>query len=74
MKSRGGGGRADLELVEAQREVQDVGELPGQSLLLLQVLSGSGAGAGEDVQQTLQAGLCGDALESTSLVSGQTVT
>lgn len=53
---RGGRG-ADLELIETQRKVQDVGELTSQSLFLLQMLSGSRARAGEDVQEIQQTGL-----------------
>lgn len=51
-----GGRGADLELVESQREVQDVGKLTSQRLFLLQVLSRGRVGAGEDVQEAMQAG------------------
>lgn len=38
--------------------MQDVGELTSQSLFLLQLLSRGGSRAAEDVQKTLQTGLC----------------
>ena len=41
----------DLEFVEAQCEVEDLGELPGQGLLLLQVLRGGAARPGERHQE-----------------------
>lgn len=46
--------RSHLQLVEAQREVKDLGELPRQRLLLLQVLCGATAGAGQESQQAVQ--------------------
>lgn len=50
-----------LQLVEAQREVQDLGELPGQGLLPLQVLGGVVVGlAGQRSQEAAQRRLCGD--------------
>lgn len=45
------GGGADLELVEAQCEVQDVGELASQCLFLLQLLRHRRVATGEDVQE-----------------------
>lgn len=49
---------SNLELVEAEREMQDLGELLGEGLLLLQVLSGSVRRAGQRLQQALQGFLC----------------
>lgn len=51
------GGGADLELVEAQREVQDVGELASQCLFLLQLLCHRRVAAGEDVQEKAETGV-----------------
>lgn len=48
------GGNSHLELVEAQREVEDLGELFGQSLLPLQMLSGCEGWARQRLQQALQ--------------------
>lgn len=43
-----------LQLIEAQREMQNLCELPRQRLLLLQMLSWAAARAGEELQQALQ--------------------
>lgn len=51
--------RTCLELVETQREVQDLGELLGQSLLALQVLRGAVRHAGKGSQKAVQSRLCG---------------
>lgn len=48
----------NLELIEAEREMQDLGELLGEGLLFLQVLSGSVRRAGQRLQQALQGFLC----------------
>lgn len=47
-----------LQLIEAEREVQDLGELLGQGLLPLQVLHGSVRRAGQRLQQAAQGVLC----------------
>lgn len=47
---------ADLELVEAQREVQDEGELPSQSLFLLQLLRHRCFSPSEDLQEEAETG------------------
>lgn len=48
-----------LQLVEAQREVQDLGELLGQGLLPLQVLGGVVVGlAGQSAQEAAQRCFC----------------
>lgn len=48
-----------FELVEAQREVQDLGELLGQGLLPLQVLGGVVVGlAGQSSQEAAQRRFC----------------
>lgn len=48
-----------LQLVEAQREVQDLGELLGQGLLPLQVLGGVVVGlAGQSAQEAAQRRFC----------------
>lgn len=52
---------ADLQLIEAQSEVEDLGELFGQRLLPLQVLSGRERRTCQLLQQTLQSLLCRDA-------------
>lgn len=50
-----------FQLVEAQREVQDLGELLGQGLLPLQVLGGVVVGlAGQSSQEAAQRRLCED--------------
>lgn len=53
---RGIGGGAHLELVEAQRKVQDVGELASQCLFLLQLLCHRRVAACEDVQEKAETG------------------
>lgn len=45
---------ADLELIEAQSEVEDLSKLFGQRLLSLQVLSGREGRTGQALQQVLQ--------------------
>lgn len=52
----GGGGAADLEFIEAQREVQDEGELASQSLFLLQLLRHRRLSPSEDVQEEAETG------------------
>lgn len=43
-----------LQLIEAQREMQNLSELPCQRLLLLQMLSWAAARAREELQQALK--------------------
>lgn len=43
-----------LQLIEAQREMQNLSKLPCQRLLLLQMLSWAAVRAGEKLQQALQ--------------------
>lgn len=57
--SRCGDFPSHLELIEAEGEVQDLGELLGQGLLPLQVLGRGVGGAREGLQQAPQGVLCG---------------
>lgn len=54
-------GQSYFQLIEAQSEVQDLGELLGQRLLPLQVLSGVVVRlAGQSSQEAVQRCLCGE--------------
>lgn len=61
------GGSSHLELVEAEREMKDLGKLFSERLLSLQVLHGSVRRAGECLQQAAQGVLCRDASDMLML-------
>lgn len=54
-----------LQLIEAEREVEDLGELFGQGLLPLQVLHGRVRRAGQRLQQASQGIFCRDVAETS---------
>lgn len=60
---------SDLQLVEAEREMKDLGKLFGQRLLSLQVLHGSVRRAGQGLQQAAQGVLCRDTCEMLMLLN-----